>query len=98
MGHQTCSEPASEILNITTCAIIAKLDLVPNDVADLKNKKFQKKHDHIQRKILKRYTEIYLKILFLAKVTGEKLKFSDRLCRKKAKNGYPKFLRSKNSY
>ena len=81
------------MLNITTCAIIGKLDLVPNDVADLKNENGRKKkHDHIQRKILRRYTEIYQKILFFAKVTGEKLKFSDRLCRKTAKNGYPKFL------
>ena len=70
---------------------------MPNDVADLKNEKVKKKkHDHIQRKILRGYTEIYQKVFLFAKVTGEKLKFSDRLCRKTAKNGYPKFLRSKN--
>ena len=70
---------------------------MPNDVADLKNNKVQKKkHDHIQRKILRRYTEIYQKIFFFAKVITKKLKFSDQLCRKTAKTGYPKFLRYEN--
>ena len=70
---------------------------MPNAVTDFRNENFQnKKQNYVKRKILIIFTEIYQKILFFAKVTGEKLKFSDRLCRKTAKNGYPKFLRSKN--
>ena len=74
-----------------------KPNLVPNAVTDLRNENFQKqKQNHVKRKILIIFTEIYQKILFFAKVITKKLKFSDWLCRKTAKIGYPKFLRYKN--
>ena len=74
-----------------------KPNLMPNAVTDLRNENFEnQKQNHVKRKILIIFIVTYLKILFFAKVIPKKLKFSDRLCRKIAKIGYPKFLRCKN--